>query len=369
MKDGVIKNDGTSRLIKANLPATYEEMRTMAAAGTLPADILFNDAGWDVLPDFLNKANLMKDQTATLFGLGPDAVPDDVFGLLSRFQKGLGNEYIWAKQLIYPGTESSASTVYSTQDTSGVAHLICYSASLPQPQKTESGQYRVGREQFENEIIVPYGEENNFLEQLQSELTNKYFILLSTGYPDSKWQYLYKSQDDSVVGLNGGRISFSNTKELSYSIVRFETVDYLNSPDPNAYLPTDNDGYTYTALGQLGSAFDRVKIAIVRYTGTGTYGYTDSCSAHIGFSPKLWFVHSQVGSTRYFQIVNHDELTPSYKAAGLFSANSSNTNCSYIVENGLQARYRDGAVQWYNSNSAQSQLNYSGGTYRITFIG
>lgn len=83
MKDGVIKNDGTSRLIKANLPATYEQMRTMAANGTLPADILFNADGWDVLPDFLNKKNLFSDKTANIYGMGKDAVPDDVFARIS----------------------------------------------------------------------------------------------------------------------------------------------------------------------------------------------------------------------------------------------------------------------------------------------
>ena len=45
----------------------------------------------------LNKASLMKDATAALFGLGTDAVPDDAFSLLSRFHKGLGNEYLWEK--------------------------------------------------------------------------------------------------------------------------------------------------------------------------------------------------------------------------------------------------------------------------------
>src|SRR5699024_6770472 len=34
--------------------------------------------------DPLNKATLLKDATAALFGLGTDAVPDDVLGLLSK---------------------------------------------------------------------------------------------------------------------------------------------------------------------------------------------------------------------------------------------------------------------------------------------
>lgn len=46
----------------------------------------------------INKASLLKDTTAALYGLGADAVPDDALHLLSRFQRGLGNEYIWAKE-------------------------------------------------------------------------------------------------------------------------------------------------------------------------------------------------------------------------------------------------------------------------------
>lgn len=79
MKDGVIKQDGTSRLMRANLPDTYEEFKAVAANGTLTLDILFNSAGWQQLPTFLNKANLLKDTTATLFGMDDTAVPDNVF--------------------------------------------------------------------------------------------------------------------------------------------------------------------------------------------------------------------------------------------------------------------------------------------------
>lgn len=54
----------------------------------------------------LNKATLLKDATALLFGLTTEAVPDDVFALLERFNNGLGNEYIWKKYLQTSGEES-----------------------------------------------------------------------------------------------------------------------------------------------------------------------------------------------------------------------------------------------------------------------
>ena len=91
MKDGIIKADGTSRRVKATFPATYEEFRAQAAAGTLSLDLLFQAAGWSQQPTFLNKGNLLDDTTAGLGGFDSNVVPNDVFRyLLSRPQTANG---------------------------------------------------------------------------------------------------------------------------------------------------------------------------------------------------------------------------------------------------------------------------------------
>lgn len=81
MKDGIIKENGASRLVKGSLPATYDEFKALAASAGVPVDVLFNAAGWQQLPTFLNKANLLQDFTATLLGLDPadDPTVDDAF--------------------------------------------------------------------------------------------------------------------------------------------------------------------------------------------------------------------------------------------------------------------------------------------------
>lgn len=61
----------------------------------------------------LNKASLLKDATAAKFGLGTDAVPDDVSFLLSRFHAGLGNEYVWAKYAVETDVETLVGYVNS----------------------------------------------------------------------------------------------------------------------------------------------------------------------------------------------------------------------------------------------------------------
>ena len=87
MKDGIIKADGTSRLarsvadFKTKYP-TYDAFASALVTGTLPLDILFNEAGWRQLPDFLNQANLLKATTAALYGKDSTAVPDDIFAMI-----------------------------------------------------------------------------------------------------------------------------------------------------------------------------------------------------------------------------------------------------------------------------------------------
>lgn len=79
LKDGIIKETKNSRLLKAELPATYAELAALAAGDGIPADVLFHAEGWQQLPTFLNKKNLLQDSTAGLLGLTGDPTVDDAF--------------------------------------------------------------------------------------------------------------------------------------------------------------------------------------------------------------------------------------------------------------------------------------------------
>lgn len=83
MKDGQIKGTGDSRLLKSvsnfkELYPTYESFVAALVNGTLPVDLIFRPEGWAQQPDFLNKANLLQDITAKLYGLDSSSVVDDV---------------------------------------------------------------------------------------------------------------------------------------------------------------------------------------------------------------------------------------------------------------------------------------------------
>lgn len=107
MIDGVIAQTGNSRLVKANLPATYEEFKAQAAAGMLPIDLLFNAAGWSVQPTFLNKGTLLDDTTASKYPTGTDtvnkalgAVPNITYREIARYDTA--GSYTWVPP--YAGT-------------------------------------------------------------------------------------------------------------------------------------------------------------------------------------------------------------------------------------------------------------------------
>ena len=91
MIDGIISGNGTSRLLRSvnnfkTLYPTYDDFAAALISGALPIDILFNESGWDQVPDFLNKGTLISDETAALYPDLPDnPVPDDVFKAIGPY--------------------------------------------------------------------------------------------------------------------------------------------------------------------------------------------------------------------------------------------------------------------------------------------
>lgn len=87
MENLVPLGTGNSRFMKSNIPAstTLAQLIQMLNNGTFPYDIgPLNSAGISQQGTPLNKASLLKDSTAALYGLGTDAVPDDVLSILSK---------------------------------------------------------------------------------------------------------------------------------------------------------------------------------------------------------------------------------------------------------------------------------------------
>lgn len=101
MQDMVPLGTGNSRYLKSAISstATWEQVRDMLRAGTFPIDFNgINSAGVSQQGTPLNKANLLTDATAALFGLTSSAVPNSVFakipGLISEKARVLAGRYV-----------------------------------------------------------------------------------------------------------------------------------------------------------------------------------------------------------------------------------------------------------------------------------
>lgn len=207
----------------------------------IPAPGIVNNEG-----TLINKAALLKDVTAALFGLTTDAVPDDVFKILSRFQSGLGNEYLWAKSKIgWAIVEDDY--VYSnvTSDPYSCSKNVTIS---------ESG-------------VISLDSPSDIA-----------WNLIPDGY------YIDYDKSGSIGKIVSGY--GSTTRYFHHLSTEKEEVveQYLNSPDSDAYPPREPDGYTYTPLGQLGS---KVRIETGSYIGTGTYGISNPTRIMFNFTPKI----------------------------------------------------------------------------------
>lgn len=298
----------------------------------------------------LNKATLLKDATAAKLGLGADAVPDDAFNVLSRFHSELGNEYVWEKY-----TSETVET-YDIE-TSGVRQVntdasnFYYSASF---------HITDGLFVLDNPSKISWVYPDDL-----SDLVGKYCI---SGGTNTSGDTMYLI--DSSIHVSGTSIycnaptRYSNIHDEEVC----ELVGYVNSSDPNAY-PID-DGFIYTALGQLGN---KVQIATGSYTGTGTYGSSNPNSLTFDFAPKLLIfiddsghvMGNQSNSTYYDELLigNPQTLGTDYVRSGFPSAYDDGTY-SY------SKRSADGkTLYWYINSKASYQYNTSGTVYRYVAIG
>lgn len=122
MRDTIIKGTGNSRYLKSSLEGitTWEQFRAALLAGTLPIDLNgVNEEGMQQLGSPLNKATLLKDNTAGLYGLTAEALPDDVLQALANNQAIIRSGYV-------DGGAVAAGDVVNMDDVGSVYKQISY---------------------------------------------------------------------------------------------------------------------------------------------------------------------------------------------------------------------------------------------------
>lgn len=316
--------------------------------------------------DHLSKATFLKDATAALFGLDATAVPDDALYVLSRFHKGLGNEYVWEKstssvEYKYTVINTAPYNAYTGATNQGGTVYIPYGDGFT---INSTNEFVLTNRQ---ELVFAYNGNNQTKLNI---LAGKYFF---TGTGNSGIQSnvnITKCPIDSTVIIEYGQ--FKMTKCEVYGngqAVTSKTVyGYVNSPDPNAYPPAVSDGYTYTALGQLGN---KVQIATGSYIGTGTYGKANPTSLTFGFEPKLVIVWIAYQPSENYGL-RPASNSGAWNSSFIYTKGQCRTNIYYNNTNyPNELSVVGNTLSWYtkSNNAPYGQLNQSGVTYEYLAIG
>lgn len=294
----------------------------------------------------LNKATLLKDATAALYGLGTGAVPDDVLSKLGRFEFGIGNEYLWAKGYekgVFLDEPSSIYMLYHPAD-----YYTGYDFSYSDSVKEENGKIVLNDRHGHN-----YSTSDFTPNGTGYSLCGKFVVREQISKNDI---FFIPSDATFSVNVNSGVYDVTVTARKVLGIAP-EFVGYVNSPNANAYPPAVPDGFAYTPLGQLG---DKVKIETGSYVGTGTYGSANPNTLTFGFVPKVW---GWIG----YKNTNSNVFLPDIalvqwgeKTIQIGIATGSANDCSLT--------YQNSSVSWV-ANSIYVQANQKDYTYYYIAIG
>lgn len=242
----------------------------------------------------LNKANLLKDDTAALYGLDASAVPDDALAFLGKY-----NQHWWrrrtpsyyeavvgeyAPQAIcqyasFVGASAKTATIYYSDnisiDSAGEITLVdpvttTVSYDTYTNANVLSGKY------FRYYLLEDYATGTN--------LSGIYLADLGTA---SRANNVYVGSSEEY-GMN---VTF-NGAPLTSERIEEGTWEYLRSSERNAYPDSGtSDSYEYEYLGiPFENAVTAPKIAAGSYVGTGVSTQSEPITLEFGFAPKFVFI-------------------------------------------------------------------------------
>lgn len=334
----------------------------------------------------LNKATFLKDATAALFGLGTNAVPDDVLAELGKYKQywwrrrtPSKTQYVEKQNNVTSENENSGIQPYGT--TVWVSNTIHFNP-------TTGGDITLVNP--EGVVLDSWDSVSTGVIQV-SKITNKapcylkvrniasdttYY--LPTGSTATSWssgngtmQVRYQSSVQSVYfGRSSSVPVIAKVVTNELGNIPESDWEYLHSSTRSAYPDGGTSGgYEYEYLGiPFDNAVTAPKIETGSYVGTGTYGQANPNTLTFGFVPKLVFIFGfyPTNSPRisgYNGTFDVTSLDGEYKKYGyLINGWSDATDSS-------NAKISVHTLSWYSTYDRDSQLNNNGARYRYIAIG
>ena len=337
MQDFIPKGNGNSRSLKSSISSgtTWEQALEMLRNGTFPIDIgAVNDSGVAQKGTPINMQTLLSTAVAAKYGKGQEAVPSEIFDLLSRFNNTLGNEYVWRRYKAEGSVRPSGNYVNIEYVEYSSSVTVYDNATIQSGKIVLTGQRSV-------QITSP---------QSAAPLVGKYLIALDA--------------DQSVEGkpciIQGGQSIGSGYRFMGSDLLLETSVtseEFVNSQNPNAYPPSASDGFNYDPAKRLGQF---ACISVGSYIGTGTNGESDPTSITFDSPPKLLIVIKEGG------MVSPATGSGSWKNETLFWVQGITE--TYTIGKNIASVSISGNTISYYAQSAQYQLNSSGSVYNYFAI-
>lgn len=318
----------------------------------------------------INKATLLKDATAALYGLGTGAVPDDVLAELGKYK-----QYWWRRRL--PGGEQYVEVQSDIPNA-----IALFSPYVETSQVIYSKQLTIDQ----NNGTAALGATLNLPKTSGQELAEAivanaplYVSVSGTIYciPDGATAgagsnpsfnkatiMYYTSSNKDYVNINGSGSPLGKTVTTEKKLLPAGDWEYLQSSTRSAYPDSGTSGgYEYEYLGiPFDNAVDGMKTDTGSYVGTGTYGAANPNTLTMKFEPKfVIFWQGSIGSSvvdvsstnPFYWIYNGDKMFP--------TSSTNNYNC-FVTLNGT-------TLTWYSPRNKYAQYNDETKEYHYVAIG
>lgn len=296
----------------------------------------------------LNKANLLQDSVAKMYGLSELAVPNDVFDFLGKY-----NLHWWKTSGYIPPyytlgekkdhriSGSEAFDTFTIQYANSVSVDDSGVVSLKNP-TSATIQCEFGSGDADEINKVPTGS-----------------FMMSDRFPNARAIY-YKGADayDKKRSGSDSIDTYLPEQEVTGHPAAEDGEGTVYSADRNAHPNSGTVGKIYYKY--YGVPFEiltktTAQTAIGKYVGTGTYGQNNPSTLKFPFKPRIVFIGCETAARQ--------------TSIGWICGR---TNAYTIIDSTMYAAtlsWFNDSVTWYSNQQAPAQLNYTGVTYHYVAIG
>lgn len=310
----------------------------------------------------LNKANLLRDATAAMFGLSETAIPDDVLAWLGKYA-----EHWWAKRDVgYIANRSKLSSSVEVVGYGGsgldllIANDITVNPATGEVSLVNPTTYRIEPfTKYSGGVAAAQAlaaKSPCYLKNAEGEPESIFFLPSGSTGGEATGATVYWNGDSQKVVLSKS----ANILSMRVSAIRKDgAYSYLQTPTQNAYQNGIQGTTEYRYMGRpLKKLPTTARLGFGSYIGTGLYGPDHPNQLQFDFWPTIVIISVDDGlGQRFFA------YPQKY---------GNNYNHEYGYRYDTVVNWVDNSLRWYVDGEkldADKQLNTSGNEYRYVAIG